>query len=52
MTAGIDFGYQDDWSRWRINGRYLFQDSEGEDDDSNNSRLDFETRNREEAGTV
>ena len=41
VTAGIDFGYQDDWSRWKINGRYLFQDSEGEDDDSNNSRLDL-----------
>lgn len=41
VTGGLDFGYQDDWTRWSVNGRYLFEDSEGEDDDSNNARLDI-----------
>jgi putative salt-induced outer membrane protein YdiY len=40
ITAGLNLDYTDDWKRWRINGRYLFQDSTDGDND-NNGRIDL-----------
>ena len=39
VTAGIAFAYEDDWTRWKLNGRY-FYDREDDGDSDNNARLD------------
>jgi len=39
ITGGIAFAYEDDWTRWKINGRY-FYDREDDGDSDNNARLD------------
>lgn len=38
VTGGLNFGYQDDWTRWKIEGRY-FYDREDDGDSDNNARL-------------
>ena len=38
ITGGIAFAYEDDWTRWKINGRY-FYDREDDGDSDNNARL-------------
>jgi putative salt-induced outer membrane protein YdiY len=40
VTSGLAFSYADDWTRWRINGRYLYDREDGGDSD-NNARLDI-----------
>ncbi len=40
ITAGIDFGYEDDFKRWRLTGRYLFDQTDGSVED-NNARIDL-----------
>lgn len=39
ITAGLNFGYADEFKRWKINGRYYYNDSSDGDQD-NNARLD------------
>lgn len=40
FTAGTDLTYRDDWTGWRINGRYFYSTSD-DGDDENNARVDF-----------
>ena len=35
ITGGARFRYDDDWSRWRLNGRYIFDRDGGEVSDNN-----------------
>jgi hypothetical protein len=35
LTAGFDFNYTDDWKRWKVDGRYYFNNDEGETTDNN-----------------
>jgi putative salt-induced outer membrane protein YdiY len=39
ITASLRFAYDDPFKRWRLNGRYFFQDSD--DDADNNARIDL-----------
>ncbi len=40
ITAGFDFNYTDDWKRWKLNGRWLYDSSDGEASD-NHARVDL-----------
>lgn len=40
ITAGMDFSYRDDWTRWRVLGRYFYDRDDGAQSD-NNLRLDI-----------
>lgn len=40
ITAGLDFSYADEFRRWKVAGRYYFNDSSDGDQD-NNARLDL-----------
>jgi putative salt-induced outer membrane protein YdiY len=39
INAVLRFSYDDPFTRWKLNGRYFFQDSD--DDNDNNARLDL-----------
>jgi putative salt-induced outer membrane protein YdiY len=40
ITAGLDFNYADEFRRWKLTGRYYFNDSSDGDND-NNARVDL-----------
>ena len=42
ITAGLDFNYADEFTRWRLTGRYFFnRSSDTGDDQDHNARLDL-----------
>ena len=42
ITAGLDFNYTDEFTRWRLTGRYfLNMSSDAGDDQDNNARIDL-----------
>lgn len=41
ITAGLNFAYRDDWTRWKLTGRYFYNKSDDEGDNDNNGRLDL-----------
>lgn len=40
ITAGLNFDYADEFRRWKLTGRYYFNDS-GDGDQDNNARVDL-----------
>lgn len=40
IRAGMDFGYEDEFKRWSLTGRYFFNE-QSDDDGDNNARVDL-----------